>query len=115
MKCPQCGSEAKTSVEGPTLLLSCAHCGAELATTYQDPIKLDQQVYTIVLLENHSPSRAALKEVASCLGASYARAKEALVAGAPVFEGKAVAVKSWAQKLKEAGVVYRIDPRFPYC
>lgn len=115
MSCPKCGGNLKSEVIGSSAIQTCQGCGWSVATSYVDPIYEDDTVYRLYIEDGNVSSRPVLTALSKVLGCNYLGAKKAVEGGRSLlFEGDAVKTREKRDALDSGGVVYAIEPYFPY-
>ena len=113
MICEQCGSETEDFIDGSTCGTKCKKCGWSIVTTYQDPIKLDDTSYTLIIEPIKNPSVEVLRCIASLLGCNYLQTKEKSQERI-CFKNKACEILNIAKVLCLNNIAFSITPKFPY-
>lgn len=114
--CQECGSrDFESRWKGLTYQFRCARCHWGAATSRFPPIRQDDGPYRIVVTSlGINPARA-LIALNQRLGYGIRRTRELFSKGErECFSGNASAVLAEARRLRPAGVLFRIEPDFPY-
>lgn len=111
--CEKCGAVMMPFKEFGSTGMKCPSCGWGWATTYQDPIDLDEQVYTI-FIPPQDASMEAIKCISYVFSVNYIEARKNLQSGSLRVSGNARDIRNKAARLTESSVVYKIEPDFPH-
>ena len=114
-KCPKCGNNLISVLEGTTLKFYCTNCGFSMATTYTNPIYEDYTDYEVYLLEGNSINKSNYFLIQSLTNMNMSQIKS-LFENTPylIFKGSAVEVKKLKEKLDSCKIKYKIIPNFIY-
>jgi hypothetical protein len=115
-KCELCGHPVEFRREGNTQGLFCTSCDWALVTTYIPEIELDETIHSVFLKDVDSPvTTQQIRLVSELSGKNFLESKTLLsTAKSLVFEGGAPSVVSTVKRLKEASLMWRIEPEFKY-
>ena len=113
MNCEKCGTQMQYFRDKSTCGWTCPKCGWGLVTTYQDPLDLDECVYTI-LIPPQDASLKAIKCISSMFSVNYIEARKKLLDGSLHASGNARFIRDKALILTGCSVEYRIEPQFPH-
>ena len=114
MKCLECGCEMINETREQEILLRCPNCGLRAVTTCMPPILDDPKKYSIIIEPGNELQTDKLKLISKLSGKNILKSREILMEGGILITDLAPAVKEISEKLNSMGVVYRIDPDFPY-
>ncbi len=114
-KCPKCGNELMSNVEGSTLIVSCKKCGFSIVTSRIDPLYEDNCEYQIYLLEGNAISKDNYFIIQSLTNLNMMQIKK-IFENLPymIFKGSAFEVQEIRKKLDKCKVKYKIVPNFKY-
>ncbi len=113
-KCPNCKEILQKTINGSTLTFKCENCGYEFATTIAEGIKWDFNDYTIIICKNNDVAIDKIKAIASISLLNFIDSKKILIEGGIIAKDRATIIKNKIDKLKEAGVEFIVEPKFPY-
>ena len=114
-KCPICGKELRTRIEGSTQITESSSCDYSVATSYIDPIYEDNQDYKIVVNACDPLNKKQYIILSRIIGTNALEVKKLLDnLPAELYAGKAPEVKGVANSLNEIGISYHIVPEFKY-
>lgn len=116
MICHRCHeAEMVPYKEGSSSGLRCPVCGSYLVTSVTDPILEDCTVYSLFLEAGNPATKPALSSVSKVLGCNYLQSKKVIEGGRSLlFAGSAAEVREKRDALDAGGVLYAIEPEFPY-
>lgn len=114
MKCEECGGELIYRVVGHTCCWECPQCGWGLASTFFTPIEVDRIEYTLTIQKTSEITLAMIKCAAKLMACNYIHAKAALENSSGTISGQAQLIKQATEKLSAVGLLYKIEPDFPY-
>ena len=116
MTCEKCGVEMINKSKGPYLHFVCPNCGHVL-TTYdynkENPIKTDQTIYSIKLIDNKVTPEL-IKIISKANGKNYLQCKKMVENNDIIFNGKAVEIVQLIHKFNKLNIKTEILPYFPY-
>ena len=113
-KCPICGKEMITKIDGSALNYDCPNCGYGEATTIAEGIEWDCQEYSIFIEKMDDVKIKQIKCVAKNTGLNYIQSKKMLLEGGLYIKDKAIIIKQRLEELKKIKIKYIISPDFPY-
>ena len=113
--CTICGSEMIPLDPKKPIGMTCPNCGWGWATQYISPIHTDQTDYKIILLAGNPVSLQVLRVLQKMTGLNFLQLKE-IIETAPSFitSENAYQIRPFMKMLDDAGVLYRVEPEFPY-
>lgn len=114
MICEKCGSEMIYEKKDCDSTWTCPNCNWGIATSYFSPIYLDTTEYTIIISVIPDPSLEIIHFIAELLNCNFVEAKKTLKIGDIKVTRKAIDVITIEKKLKNIGLLYAINPIFPY-
>ena len=114
-KCPICGKDLRTRIEGSTQITECSSCDYSVATSYIDPIYEDNEDYRIIIDACETPDKKQYILLSKISGTNTLGVKKLLdKLPAELYVGKASDIKEIVSALNEAEIRYHIDPVFKY-
>lgn len=116
VKCSECGTEMINQSRGPYIHFVCPKCGNALATydySKEDPIKLDEQVYTVNSADN-IVSGNVLKVVSKITALNYFECRKIIENNGVICSGKAKDIIDILRELKSNRIFFTIQPNFKY-
>lgn len=114
MRCPRCKMETVTESEKSEIIIKCPTCGWFAVTTYMSEIDDDIKKYSIIIAPNNSIDKDLIKLVSEISGMNVLESRNLLINGGVMIKEYAVKIKEIAIMLDIAGIIYHIDPEFPY-
>lgn len=114
-KCPKCGKELRSRIEGSTQIIECSSCDYSVVTSYIDPIHEDNQEYRIIIDGCESRNKKTYIALSRIAGTNVLGVKR-LLDNTPteLLVGKAAEIKDVLDSLNENNVNYHIVPEFKY-
>ncbi len=113
-KCPECGTEMKVIKEQFSIAWVCPKCGYGEATTTTEPIYDDDNIYSVILLENDSKDINIIKALSKFTGLNFLKTIDLINNPTIIYRGKAYELFEKKKELDNCNVNYRIEPQFPY-
>lgn len=114
--CDKCGTEMIDKSKGAYIHYVCPKCGEAIATydyTKDDPIKIDDKIYTVKSTNNISNSKT-LKVLSKITGLNYINCKKIIDENNVICTGTAKDIIEPLRLLKCNGVLFEISPQFNY-
>jgi len=115
--CPDCKSELRYSRSGSSLVVSCSSptCSWEAVTTFPVPVVCDHTRYTIYIPALPDASQAILIALNQRLSNGISVTRSLAIRGElPPFNGSALEVWHEAQRLRNVGIPFHIEPSYPF-
>jgi uncharacterized paraquat-inducible protein A len=114
VKCEKCGTPMIPFQKDGSQGMTCPKCGWGWATTYTTPIMLDENQYTLIILNKESFTLLDLKKIALAFHMTIMQTRKGLSAGKLSYTSSATVIKDLAHKLAQDKINYSISPEFPY-
>lgn len=113
--CPKCGAPVEIRREGSTQGLFCTNCDWSVVTTYLPEILNDTSKYVVRVLSGDFKNDQHLRIVAQLAGVNLITSRKMLQGGGFVlFTGLASKVSAVRDTLESVGLVFEIEPPFPW-
>lgn len=93
---------------------TCPNCGNGIVTSFIDDMQMDENIYTITLLPNSSPSIPALKTVSKISALNILDSKQLTLEGGELTKGRAHKISDSINLIKSTDLLFSISPEFPY-
>ncbi|MCR5800454.1 MAG: hypothetical protein K6G69_10300 [Lachnospiraceae bacterium] len=114
MTCDKCKKEMVYFHEGHTCGWRCDECNNSVVTTYIDPIRDDDNIYTIKIMATSDTKANNVKCVAKACNCSFVEAKIILTSGKEIGGLDAVSTRDILRLLKPSTIDYSVSPEFSY-
>jgi len=114
-KCLECGVGMEFKIIDSTQGWYCQKCDHSIITTFIEPIKLDEQDYTIYLLCGNDKDVNQIRTISQIMNSGFLKAKSILKEKESVLCcGKATEIYKIKNLLNENGIRYHISPKYIY-
>ena len=113
--CEKCKGELTSRTTNRLNGLYCENCHQwAVVTTYIPEIQLDEQIYKLYLMDNHTVDLSTIKYIAQISNSNFLEAKRLLNTPHPmIYEGKAFQTAEIIKKLSNAQLKFICIPEFP--